>query len=196
MSNKNQLSSIIKAEARMAMPEIVSVFISKYETELYDRKNNLQEIISKLHKDVLILDAKVKKTGDFSKYDNVCIKRLDLVSFLNNDIKVDWEGGTIQRSVGFYHLDTKGVVDKSKGSSNFRKTFKENISIKDMKLHESLHTEINNAQAKLSTVAAKIGDMSRKERQVKARISELRLKEQGLTSLLDDQSMLQLIKID
>jgi len=108
MSNKNQLSSIIKAEARMAMPEIVSVFISKYETELYDLKNNLQETISKLHKDVLILDAKVKKTGDFSKYNNVCIKRLDLVSFLNNDIKVNWDEGTIQQSVGFYHLDDKG----------------------------------------------------------------------------------------
>jgi len=196
MSDKTKLSSIIKAEARMAMPEIVSIFISKYETELYDRKNNLQESIFELRKDVEILNAKVEKAGDFSKYDNVCVKRLDLVSFLNNDIKVDWEGGTIQRSVSFYHLDTKGVVDKSKGSSNFRKTFKENISIKDMKLHEKLHTEIDAASAKLSTVAAKIADMSRKERQVKARISELRLEEQGLTSLLDDQNMLQLIKID
>ena len=38
--------------------------------------------------------------------------------------------------------------------------------------------------------------MSRKERQVKARISEMRLQEQGLEGFLQDKEMLALIKID
>jgi len=196
MTDKTKLSSIIKAEARMAMPELVSIFISKYETELYDRKNNLQETISKLHKALEILDKKVTETADFSKYENVCVKRFDLVSFLNDDALIDWEKGTVHQSVGFHHLDINGVIDKSRRTSNFHKSFSEDILIKDKNLHEKLSTEIEDTEAKLSTIAAKIGDMSRKERQVKARISELRLKEQGLTSLLDDQNMLQLIKID
>lgn len=187
------LSDIIKAEAKIALPEVVSVFISKYESELYDRKATLQENIAQHTKDLATHEKTVISAADFSKYEGIKVPMLKLVSELKNEINLSWDEETVSAVVTFRNTDEESRYDRQTG---FSKSFSSAISKAHIKLREAILKESAILTSQLSVILAKIGDMSRKERQVKARISEMRLEEQGLTEFLQDKEMLMLIKID
>ncbi len=187
------LSDIIKAEAKIALPEVVSVFISKYESELYDRKATLQENIAQHTKDLATLEKVVIGAADFSKYNGVKVPELKIVSELKDEINLSWDEETVSTVVTFRNTDEENRYDRQTG---FSKRFSSTINKTHLKTRIAFLKESATLTSQLSVILAKIGDMSRKERQVKARISEMRLEEQGLTEFLNDKEMLLLIKID
>lgn len=188
MSKSTELSTIMQAEAKIALPEIVSIFVAKHETALYERKAALQATIAANNKDLEILHTVALKSANFDKYDDVAIPKLDLVSYLKNGPTLNWDNKSISQIVGLNCTD--------KTSTGFSRTY----SIAILKVHLESYKDINKMIAddsnELKNIALQISDMSRKERQIKARISEVRLEEQGLTDFLNDKAILQLIKID
>jgi hypothetical protein len=190
------LSSIISAEAKIAMPEVISIFISDYETKLYDRKTELQQKIHDLKKDLEIHVNTVAKSGSFKKYIGVKVPKLGLISRSGGEANVSWENGTISMKICFDDVDETGKMDAKRNSgNNFSKSFTVDITDFAMRTFKNLKKKIDEESANLSRTVGLIGDMSRKERQVKARISELRLKEQGLEGFLADKEMQKLISI-
>lgn len=192
--SEGKLGSIIKAEAKIAMPEVVSVFISKYESELYDRKAVLQESIAQHNKDLATHEAVVISAADFSKYADIKVITLNVVSALDGEPALSWGDEEVSVNVTFHNVEDK--THRFRESTGFSKRFSSSINKAHLKTHTAILKDTEEATSQLAVILAKIGDMSRKERQVKARISEMRLEEEGLTDFLQDKDMLKLIQID
>jgi len=183
-----KLSEIMSAQATIAMPEVISVFISKYETDLYNRKSELTIEIGNLKKDLEMLQASTLAKADFSSYDEIKISKLGLVTYITEP-KINWDDGKFTCQVGLREDETRGK------DYRLDKQVIQDIPKSFLKQHEALKETLRQTTDNLQDILAKISDMSRKERQVKARISELRLKEQGLEDFLQDKEMQKLIAI-
>lgn len=189
---KQELTSVISTNATIALPEIVAIFLSKYETDLYDRKAILQDDITGVKDYIIKHDKVVLKATKFDEYIGLKIPKLNIESVKEEDPKISWSLGTTSIVIGIQSTDTP----KRDRYSNFNKTFTKPVPKADITTHNSLITKMEKIQAQLSNILNQITDMSRKERQVKARISERRLKEQGLEHFIKSPEMLELIKID
>lgn len=189
--SKGQLSQIMSAEAKIGMNEVVSVQLAKYETGLYDRKEELSKRIGDLQKDLEMHNKVALKGADFKKYVGIKAPLLGLISRLKGDPTLSWEEGEIHQNVGLYHTDTT----KRDDTTGFSKSFSLPINKVHIEAREKMLADIEQTQDDLKTIVSAISNMSRKERQVKARISEIRLKEAGI-NLAEDEELAQLIKID
>ena len=189
-----KLSDIMKAEANIAMPEVVSIFLSKHETDLYNQKTTLQGEITDLKKDLEMHEAKVAKAANFKQYVDIKIPKLNLITALEGSPMVDWANETVGHTVNFHNTDEKdNPWNKATG---FNKVFTKPISQKHLEDYRNMVTLLSTTEGELSRTISKIGDMPRKERQIKARISELRLQEQGLEHFIEDAEMQKLISIN
>ena len=187
---KQSLSTIIKTKAKMAMPEMTSIFLSKYEDQLYNLKNELTENLSDTRKQLETHQetVKLKAQSKFEKYNNQTMKNLGLTSQVPEPSSFELDFYNAEVTCNVRILD-----EKERNKCSVEVTTK--ITKADVETYEDLNKKIEDYKNKLTSTVNKIGDMSRKERQVKARISELRLEEAGLTNLLEDQEMLKLIEI-
>jgi hypothetical protein len=190
-SSKGQLSQIMSAEAKIGMNEVVSVQLAKYETGLYDKKDALSLKISELQKDLEMHNAVAIKGADFKKYTDITIAKLGLVSKLKGEPTLSWEEGEINQCIGLYHTDAKRGND----STGFSKTFSIDITKQHIATRTKMLADIEETSDTLKTTVSAISNMSRKERQVKARISEIRLQEAGI-DLGSDEQLAQLVHIE
>jgi hypothetical protein len=191
LESKGQLSQIMSAEAKIGMNEVVSVQLAKYETGLYDKKDALSQTINDLQKDLEMHNKVALKGANFKKYVGVKIPALGLISKLKGDPTLSWEEGEIHQTVGLYHTDST----KRDDTTGFSKKFSIDIAIQHVGARNKMLLAIENTSNDLKTTISAISNMSRKERQVKARISEIRLKEAGI-DLAADEQLAQLVKID
>ena len=189
--SRGQLSQIMSAEAKIGMNEVVSVQLAKYETGLYDRKEELSKRISDLQKDLEMHNKVALKDANFTKYEALTITKLGLITKLKGEPTLSWEKGEIHQNVGLYHTDTT----KRDNTTGFSKSFSLPINTVHIEARGKMLADIEQTQNDLKTIISAISNMSRKERQVKARISEIRLKEAGI-NLAEDEELAQLIKID
>lgn len=194
---QRNLSSVIRANAQIAMPEVVSVFISKHETELYDLKAELQKKIGDLKKDIEMHTASVAKSITFKKYCGIKVLKLGLISYLVGEPNVKWVDEKVTQRIGLYNMseDNKGAADSRDRETGFEKSYSQPILAGHLKAHTKMTDELAETSNRLASIVGQIGDMSRVERQVKARISEMRLEEQGLSGFLKDPEMQKLIAI-
>ncbi|RKY95041.1 MAG: hypothetical protein DRQ01_00890 [Ignavibacteriae bacterium] len=187
-----KLSDIMPTEARIALPEVVSVFISKYETELYNNKADLSDEIIALKSEKELIEHTVVESADFSAYVGLKQTKLRIVSYQSGSVIIDWDEGTLTTTIGFHNLDSKGQA-KTYSTNSFSKDFSIPLNKSFSKAYVKVKADLSEANVKLQHTVAQINDMARKERQVKARISEMRLEEQGLDSFLNDSAIQKLI---
>lgn len=194
---QRNLSSVIRANAQIAMPEVVSVFISKHETELYDLKAELQKKIGDLKKDIEMHTATTSKSVSFKKYAGLKMLKLNLISYLKGDPSISWADEQVSQTVGLYNTkdDNSEAADSRDRHTGFEKSYSQPILASHIKAHTKMTDELAETSTRLASIVGQIGDMSRVERQVKARISEMRLEEQGLSGFLKDPEMQKLIAI-
>jgi len=188
--SKGQLSQIMTAEAKIGMTEVVSVQLAKYETSLYDRKDELSKNIGLLQKDLEMHNAVALKGADFKKWDGIPFAKMGLITRLKNAPTLSWEAGKIRQEIGLYHTD-----QGTNNSTGFSKSFSVPIAKQNIVARNKMLKDIEEATDALKTVVSAISNMSRKERQVKARISEIRLQEAGI-DLNADAELAKLTKID
>lgn len=189
-----KLSDIMPTEARIALPEIVSVFICKYETELYNTKAALSETIIELKKEKELIAATALDSADFSAFIDIKINKLCLISYQASDAVVNWDDKTITATIGLHNLDSKGnELNYSGRNTGFEKEFSTKLATSYSKAYAKVNTDLAETNLQLQDAVAKLNDMPRKGRQVTARISEMRLEEQGLSAFLNDEVMQKLI---
>lgn len=191
--SKGQLSQIMSAEAKIGMNEVVSVQLAKYETGLYDKKDILSAKIAELQKDLEMHNSVALKGVNFKKYVGIKVPALDLISKLKGEPTLSWEEGEIHQSVGLYNTDTNR---RNSGLDCFgSKSVSVEINKQHIDARKKMLSDLEETSDALKTTVSAISNMPRKERQVKARISEIRLKEQGI-DLGSDEQLAQLVKID
>lgn len=187
-----KLSEIMTANAKIAMPEMVSIFLSKYENALYEKKDTTQEEMNKLDKDWEIAKAVILKKADFKKYLGAKLPGFKAVTRMHGEPSIDWEQGIYEATISLVFIGDKKDQFTDSG---FRYRATHPVAASDLKTKKDFEKRRAELQAQLSATVAKIGNMARKERQVKARISEMRLEEAGLTDFLQDKEMQALIEI-
>ena len=184
----NDLVSAITTDVNVGMDEVVSVFVSKYETELFDRKEDLSKKVKETRSELSGLNKKVKNSINKSEY-TLSLPFIKVSSKVN-EIKVDWEDEKIKIELV--------VSDDEKNGYNsvLFKTIEVSIDKLDMKEHVSLSDKLTDLNGQLTEVLGLIKSVGRKERQIRGRISEMKLKESGLADLVNNEDLISLVKLD
>jgi hypothetical protein len=173
----------IGTNANVTLDDIVSIFTSRYEENLYTERSRLAKEISKSEKDRKDLEEDVLKKVDVSKYltPHPLIgtpKELNR-SYSDDGVIVTFEIDCADNWGRSQHVDATLPVSKA-----------------DKDKIDKLTKNINNLKKDTREVMMNIRDMGRKERQVRARIVEKKLATTELEHLLKDEAMIKLIELD
>jgi hypothetical protein len=188
--------------ANIDLSEIVNVFVSRYEEKLHARKAEIQATIkhSKCHlkqNESELLEEAAEYFNQMYGVDRVAhaaptlqleasMSRCNLLIDSNGQISVTIVINICSKAkTNVYNNSIQLTKSIDKDSGNFK--------IKNLIICvENIHEQINGYVSDLKGVMADINDVSRKERQVRAKFSELKIKESGL-DVLSNPELLALI---
>ena len=191
----------LKIDAKIDLKDVAAVFVSQYETNLFNRKKDLSKQIKGVKGDLKMLDARVK--GAINKADYaISVPELGLISKVT-DVELKWgkdEDGydDEDEKIGLtVCIDvTEKVSTRSWGSDSLtvRKVIK--ISPEDRKSHKTWNKELDELNGELLETMALIKGVSRKEREITGVIAGKKLEASGYTDLLDNPDLIKLIQLD
>lgn len=189
MSNEMVLGNEFSVGGNIGMDEVVSVFVSKYESNLFERKDELGKKVKGVKGELVSVEKDVIGGVNVERF-NQSISILNISSKVKKDgVSVDWNNENIVIDVEIEDGDSKGYGRSI--SKNVREKVKKSVVKKYGKLKE----ELSDLNDELMEVMGLIKSVSRKEREVRGRISELKLKESGYENLLENEGMLKLIQL-
>lgn len=193
MNTKTNLTAIT-TDVNVGMNEVVSVFVAKYEDGLFAKKDVLSSSIRGVKAHLSQIDSDLIKSVHAEDYDAE-VPKLGL-SFKMGDVAIQWEGN--------YNTPKNTLVvevemfDKSNERNHASYTKRHHITIDKAVIDDRQETkdQLEQLNADLLEVMSLIKTVSRKERQIRGRISEMKLAESGLSELINNSEILQLVKID
>jgi len=195
LTNSKEISAIqqMSSNVNVGLDEVVSVFVSRYETQLFDRKDELSKNIKTVKDELEDLDKRLKKSINTSEYET-SIKVLNITTHVE-DVTVGWD----KKKGDFITVEIE-VKDNDKNedrwsSSSFTKYKKVKISKSDSTTHTELSDKLEVLKSELAETMVLIKSVSRKERQVRGRISEMKLQESGFAGLLDSPELTKLVEL-
>ena len=201
MSKEIQPSAVasLSTNVNVGMDEVVSVFVSKWEKSLFERKKDLSDKIKQVKDDLKIHTTSLENSVDTSKYE-MKIPELGIASTIDS-VNVSWADRDEKRSKDnkseiIVRVEIADTANSDRWRSTLDKKFITPISKADVKKHNDLEDELSDLNGELIEVMGLIKSVSRKEREIRGAIAERKLQESGLQSLLEDDSMLQLVKLD
>ena len=183
----------ISANVNVGMDEVVSVFVAKYEDGLFAKKDELSAAIRTLKQEMGDFDKTIIESVDPSEYD-AKVPTLGF-TFKMGEVSIRWEknwqgeANTYTISVDMYDSSAK------RDGAVFTKSIVKPIPSKIVKQREEVKKALEDKNAELMEVMSQIKSVGRKERQIRGRISEMKLAESGFSGLLDNPEMLQLVQI-
>jgi hypothetical protein len=185
--------SAISSNVNVGMNEVVSVFVSKYEDGLFAKKAELSAKIKAIKADLKQIDADLVLSVDPTKYDQ-SVPVLTML-FKLVETSVHWEP-TYNIPKNMLVIDV-GMIDSSihPTRSQYTKRIYQDISVDVVTKHDEAQSQLAVLNGELMEVMGLIKLVSRKERQIRGRISEMMLAESGLADLLDSSELLSLTQI-
>lgn len=185
----------IEIGATIGINEVVNVFVTKHEDDLYIQKAERSKILSnakqkaKKYDDAIEKDA---KAADSTLKYNTTLEMLDLVSIVDN-VSINWKNSEL-----IVRVKIKSVSKDIHGNSinSMYKNYYDPLSIEVVKQHKQNHADVESAQAGLTETMNRIKDISRKERQIRGEISRRTLEDAGMEELLNDKALQGLICLD
>lgn len=185
----NQMSATVN----VGMNEVVSVFVAKYEDGLFAKKDELSAEIRTLKQELSDFDKTIIESVDPSEYD-VKVPNLGF-TFKMGEVDVRWEKNW-QGEANTYTINVE-LYDASakRDGAVFTKSIVKPILPKIVKQREEVKKALESKNAELMEVMGQIKSVSRKERQIRGRISEMKLAESGFSGLLDNPEILKLVEI-
>ena len=186
MSNSNLVSEI-NTNVNVGMDEVVNVFVSKYENGLYEKKDSLSKQIKKVNMEIDGLEKEVK--GGIVNGDYEC--EIPILGIKSKVKKKEVERGKKRICVKVEVTDDV----KGYGGIDTSKNIYVNLDLDDVMSYKEMIKKRDGLKDELTEVMVDIKGISRKERQIRGKISEMKLKDSGFEGLLNDMDMLKLIEI-
>lgn len=195
---KNEVMASIESNVSVGMGEVVNVFLAQYENRLHAEREAAQKEIS-------VLNKQIQETTDQSLIEfNTFMNQSDLGSLDNGFVTV-----TVKlRPDPIVHMD-KGYVQStmettltSKSTLSNDGSYKKDTSYVNIQVlieiglvqrYKDLMVAKNEQTSLLAKINADLRDINRKERQIRGRIAEMKLKDMGMEQLLIEPTLLQLI---
>lgn len=181
--------SNLTSNINVGMDEVVSVFLSRYEDDLYNKKENLAKNIKAVKRDLESLQKSVVAGIDNSEYEISNIQPLNIRSKVK-DVSIDWNENNIVIRIIVESLDSRSYYN-----SGFTQTINLDISDSDVESHTELTETLERLNGEMMEVMSLIKGISRKERQVRGKIASMKLEESGYGDLLENDEMMKLIEV-
>lgn len=189
MSNGKEITAFqaMQTDIQVSMDDVVSAFVSKYETNLYARKKELttaikgvEDSLTEQHKALL-----KKITGNSFK------------SPLPFGLKMTINNGTVNwqdAEISFEIVIKKANTGQYGSSINVTKT--KPIPAALIKVNEKLEKELGSLRSVLGEVLVALKSVTRKEREVRGRIAIRKLEDNGYGDLMQDTELAKLVQLD
>ena len=195
MNQNTQLAALssMTSNVNVGMNEVVSVFVSKYEDSLFAKKDDLSAKVKVVKQEIEQIDRALLKSVDSTQYD-ATVPALGL-TFKMGDVRVCWEGNyNTPKNVMTIDIE---MFDRSndRQHASYTKRIQQAISADVVSKREEAQSQLATLNSELMEVMGLIKSVSRKERQIRGRISEMKLAESGMAELLNNSEMLQLVQI-
>lgn len=192
----------IGLDAKVNMDDVVNIFISRYETSLNDQFLTTQAALKEHGKKMAALDlealAKIKE--DFVQEDTiVCSNGLFETKQSFGQVTILWPEHVIQFEIKQTSVAAPGCkmvsyyeVENNKTTFNIRANLHENF----VSAWKRLNEEGNQLREELMSINQKLQQVDRKARQIKGLIAEKKLESAGMTDLLNNTELAQLVQIN
>ncbi len=198
MEQNSQALASLTVNANIGMDEVVSVFVSRYEDQLFERKDLLSEQIRLLKKQLSDLDKDILRAVNLDQF-NISIPVLNMTGKVDkNGPSVNWTGSYnyAAKSIGvciIMEMTQEGGGNREHQANHYYHNIP--ISEEDVKRKEKIDADIANLSTELVEVMNQIKSVGRKERQIRGKISELKLAESGHLELLNNPELLKLTSL-
>jgi hypothetical protein len=188
-----------KADITVGMNDVVNVFVERYETDLINKRTSNQNKLKDLNKQIQLLAnaslaaAKlfVVEANIVGVFDNPIFT--STISVPDKEFEVDWTDGSVTYKV-LTDVQSK-TIPASHYSGHYSDSIKCKFDIdqKDLDQYKDLMEQKTAITNVLGEININLRDVSRKERQVRAKLSEQKLTDMGMQDLLSNPEMLMLI---
>lgn len=193
VATTNEALKQLTTDVNVGMNEVVSVFVSKYEDALFQKKDQLSDSIRDLKKDLADLDKTIIAQAPTAQYEVELPEAFGGLCMYVDDVRVYWKDAYHTKANTF---DISVVFgQKSPKSRETTKSFSHDISEEHIAKHKQLEQDLATATAELAVVMNDIRSVGRKERQIRGKISELKLQESGMMDLLNNSDLQLLIAV-
>jgi hypothetical protein len=185
----------MSADVNVGINEVVSVFVAKYEDGLFEKKASLSKRIKDVKKSLADLNKELINSVNRQQYHQQ-------VTLLNMEIRVKdvdviWaidypnlsNTNSIRVNLGLFALD--GHAQYSRADNEIF----EPLSSVTVETHDNLSRELSQLNDDLMEVLTLIKSVSRKERQIRGKISEMKLEQSGFADLMNNTEILQLVQV-
>jgi hypothetical protein len=184
----------LTSNINVGMDEMVSVFVAKHEKALFDKKEALSVAIKNAKKDLVDLDKAIISSVDPRIFNvSIIVPGLEFEVKLNK-VVIFWEDSYTSHKKNHYQVN----VHVYERISNTRigchdKIFP--IEASSITEHAELESKLDQLNTDLTEVLTQIRSISRMERAVRGRISEMKLNDCGFEELLSNPELLQLVEL-
>ena len=187
MNNEMTAFKAMQTDLQVSMDDVVSAFVSKYETNLYARKKKLTTAIKGVEDSLTTQHKELLKKITGNSFKSPLPFGLKMVIDTGD---VNW--GVAQISFG---ITIKKAHSGQYGSSiNITKT--KPIPAAQVKANEKLEKELKLLRADLSEVLVALKSVTRKEREVRGRIAIRKLEDSGYANLMQDSELAKLVQLE
>ena len=196
MSENNALA-LLSTNVNVGMNEVVSVFVARYEDQLFTKKDELSKKIKQLKQQLSNLIEHVKETVDVSSFN--CELLVLGLKFEVKELRPDFDDRNY-RGLKNHVLVSIVVSDIVPQHDNCKTsdTIYRNLPIPEEIVNQKtkLDEDIATASNELTEIMTLIASVGRKERQIRGKISEMKLTESGMADLINNQELGQLIMLN
>lgn len=197
MTETKSFIDSMSSKVNVGMDEVVYAFVAKYEDRLFEKKGVLQKRLKKTKQELTDLTNRLRSSIDTSQYERT-IPVLDLTSRVER-VEVVWESGCYDgpnfKPAIRVNINIEDNV-AGRRPARLKKVVEFPISTNDVNRHKELNEKVSDLSAELTEVLTLIKTVSRKERQVRGRIAEMKLKDSGYEGLLNSPDLLALVQLD
>ena len=180
----------MQTDLQVSMDDVVSAFVSQYESNLFARKKELTGIIRDLEKELSDNRDAILENVNGDEYE----KEAQRLPFgLTAKVKpgeIEWGDNTVRIAI-----EVKNPLGSSYGSTITLSRTKA-IPAKYRKIQDKVSKELGEVRADLGEVLVALKSITRKERQVRGRIAMRKLEDSGYASLMQDEELAQLVQLD
>jgi hypothetical protein len=185
----------INTNISIGMDEVVSVFVAKYEDGLFTKKDELTNAIKAAKAELVRIEEELIAFSETTKAQfEVNVPALD-ITFRVTKIEINWDNNRYNPNTIQFVVDGE-EFSKSNSCGQIRLNRFRPIPESVLAQEKAINAQLKARSAELFVVLESIKSVGRKERQIRGRISELKIAESGLSSLLTNPDMLKLVHIE
>jgi hypothetical protein len=188
VATPRKLSEVVKTDTSVNLDSVVAYFISKYENGLLEQKKILSDRIREINTTTFkTLSDEVEAEVKPASY-----------SFVNKKLGLTVKASLLMDVTRLIHHKTVLINFESSCKTNevsIHGQKKITISAELVQKFVDASKELSDLRTELEQTLVNLGNVSRKEREVRGQLAERTLRDAGVGELFDDEALLKIVTV-